>query len=173
MSSRKASFAARLRAALAPVQARWAQASVREQRLLSATVALLALALVWFVALRPALTTLRTAQTQGPLLRTQLQSMLQLQAQAQLLQTQAQAPAAQPKEVLASALGTLGPTASLSLQGERATVTLEGSSADALAQWLTEVRLNMHARPVELHLSQSQGLWSGSVVLQLPHATAP
>jgi general secretion pathway protein M len=75
-----------VRAAIAPVQTRWAQMSPREQRLVRGALVLLALALVWFVALRPALTTLRSAQIQGPQLRAQLQDMLQLQAQAQVLQ---------------------------------------------------------------------------------------
>ena len=68
---------ATLRAAIAPVQTRWAQMSPREQGLVRGALVLLALALVWFVALRPALATLRSAQIQGPQLRAQLQDMLQ------------------------------------------------------------------------------------------------
>lgn len=162
-----------IRAAIAPVRTRWAQISPREQRLVRAALALLALALVWFVALRPAIATLRTAQSQGPQLRAQLQDMLQLQAQAQMLQAQPAAQTQDSKSLLEAALPTLGTTARMSLTGDRATVTLDGSSADDLAQWLTQARLNARARPLELHLTQSEGLWKGSIVLQMPSTSAP
>lgn len=168
-----ANFQNTVRAAIAPVQTRWAQLGPREQRLVRAALALLALALVWFVALRPAIATLRTAQIQGPQLRAQLQDMLQLQAQAQVLQAQPAAQTQDSKSLLEAALPTLGTTARMSLTGDRATVTLDGSSADALAQWLTEARLNARARPLELHLTQSEGLWKGSIVLQMSGTSAP
>ena len=147
--------------------------SPREQGLVRGALMLLALALVWFVALRPALATLRSAQSQGPQLRAQLQDMLQLQAQAQVLQAQPAAQTQDSKNLLEAALPTLGAAARMSLTGDRATVTLEGSSADDLAQWLTQARLNARARPLELHLTQSQGLWKGRIVLQVSGTAAP
>lgn len=164
---------ATLRGAIAPVQTRWAQMSPREQGLVRGALVVLALALVWFVALRPALATLRSAQSQGPQLRAQLQDMLQLQAQAQVLQAQPTAQTQDSKSLLEAALPTLGATARMSLTGDRATVTLDGSSADDLAQWLTQARLNARARPIELHLTQSQGLWKGRIVLQVSGTAAP
>ena len=162
-----------VRAAIASAQTRWAQVSPREQRLVRGALALLALVLVWFVALRPALATLRSVQSQGPQLRAQLQDMLQLQAQAQVLQALPAAQTQDSKSLLEAALATLGATAQMSLTGDRATITLEGSSADALAQWLSQARLNARARPLELHLTQSQGLWKGRIVLQMPTTAAP
>ena len=162
-----------VRAAIASAQTRWAQVSPREQRLVRGALTLLALVLVWFVALRPALATLRSVQSQGPQLRAQLQDMLQLQAQAQVLQALPAAQTQDSKSLLEAALATLGATAQMSLTGDRATITLEGSSADALAQWLSQARLNARARPLELHLTQSQGLWKGRIVLQMPSTAAP
>ena len=162
-----------VRAAIASAQTRWAQVSPREQRLVRGALALLALVLVWFVALRPALATLRSVHSQGPQLRAQLQDMLQLQAQAQVLQALPAAQTQDSKSLLEAALATLGATAQMSLTGDRATITLEGSSADALAQWLSQARLNARARPLELHLTQSQGLWKGRIVLQMPSTAAP
>jgi len=63
--------------------------------------------------------------------------------------------------------------------GERATVTLKGVSADALAQWLTQSRVNARAAPTEARLvrnaavsgptpSASAATWDGSVVMTLP-----
>ena len=160
-------------AAITSAQTRWAQVSPREQRLVRGALTLLALVLVWFVALRPAIATLRSVQSQGPQLRAQLQDMLQLQAQAQVLQALPAAQTQDSKSLLEAALATLGATAQMSLTGDRATITLEGSSADALAQWLTQARLNARARPLELHLTQSQGLWKGRIVLQMPTTAAP
>ncbi|MDH4478415.1 MAG: type II secretion system protein GspM [Rhodoferax sp.] len=173
MSGRSDSFAAGLRSALAPLQTRWAQSSPREQRWVRGALALLLLALVWWVALRPAIATLRTAQIQGPLLRAQLQDMLQLQSLAQSLQAQPAAASADGKGALEGALPLLGTNARMQFAGDRATVTLDGSSADGLAQWLAQTRLNAHARPLELHLTQNQGLWKGSIVLQVASPTAP
>ncbi len=173
MSAVAETLRAHLKTVGAPLQLRWTQSSPREQRLVRGALALLALALVWFVALNPALRALRSAQTQSPQLRAQLQDMLQLQAQAQLLQAQPAAQTQDAKSLLEAALPTLGAAARMSLTGDRATVTLEGSSADALAQWLTQARLNARARPLELHLTQSHGLWKGRIVLQVASRETP
>jgi general secretion pathway protein M len=162
-----------LHTVLTPLRARWTQSSPREQRLVRGALAMLLLALVWFVTLQPALSTLRTAQVQGPQLRAQLQDMLQLQSMAQVLQAQPASAASDAKGALEAALTTLGANAQMQFTGDRATVTLNGSAADNLTQWLTEVRLNAHSRPLELHLTQNQGLWRGTVVLQVSRPPAP
>jgi general secretion pathway protein M len=151
----------------------WAQSQPREKALMRAAAALLTLALLWWVAIAPALRTLREVQTQGPALQAQWQTMLQLQARAQALQSQAPLPAVDSKALLEAALPTLGARARMTVGADRATITVDGSTAQALVQWLTQVRLNAHARPVELHLTQSQGLWSGRLVLQWASASAP
>ncbi len=151
----------------------WAHSSAREKALMRAGAALVTLALLWWVAISPALRTLRDAPTQGPALQAHLQTMLQLQAHATALQSQPKVAAGDSKTLLDAALPTLGTTARMAISGERATVTLDASGAEALAQWLTQVRLNAHARPLEIHLTQSQGRWSGRVVLQLASASAP
>jgi general secretion pathway protein M len=99
--------------------------------------------------------------------------MLQLQAQAQALQAQPAAASTDAKGALEAALPALGTNARLQFTGDRATVTLEGSGADGLAQWLNQARLNAHARPLELHLTQNQGLWKGNIVLQVSNPAAP
>jgi general secretion pathway protein M len=49
------------------------------------------------------------------------------------------------------------------------TVTLAGTQADALAQWLTQARLNARALPREAQLSRNPaGLWEGTLQLTLP-----
>ena len=166
MSTLTASFQTALRQ-------QWAQSSPREKTLLRAGAALVTLTLLWWVAISPALRTLRETETLGPALQAHMQTMLQLRARAQALQSQARLPAVESKALLEAALPGLGPTARMTVSGERATVTVDGSNAQALAQWLSQVRLNAHARPVEMHLTQSQGQWSGRLVLQWTGAAAP
>jgi len=165
---------AAIRAAWAPWQLRWEQISAREQTGVRVAAVLLLIALVWLIGIAPALRTLRTAQEEAPKLRAQQQTMRQLEDQARALQSRAAAqPSQDTKGRLEAALPTLGASARMALNADRATVNLEGSSADALVQWLAQVRLNAHALPLELRLVQKQGQWSGSVVLQLPARAAP
>ena len=56
------------------------------------------------------------------------------------------------------------------LQGERATLTINGISGNALTGWLGEVRSAARARPVEATLSRGQNGYSGSIALQLARA---
>ena len=56
----------------------------------------------------------------------------------------------------------------MTVMGERVTVTLKGVSADALAQWLVQARLNARALPSEAHWVRSgPGTWDGTLVLNL------
>ncbi|MDB5851588.1 MAG: ral secretion pathway protein GspM [Rhodoferax sp.] len=160
----------------ASLQLQWDRLAPRERRSVAAALALVAIALLWWVALAPALRTLRGAEAQHQLLDAQLQTMHRLQAEAQALQ-------AQPKLGFEEALRALeasvrqrfGTTAQLSVVGDRATVTLKGASADALAQWLAQARINARALPAEARLQRSPGAvpatgptWDGTLVMSLP-----
>lgn len=61
-------------------QARWQAASRREQRSLMLAAGVVALALLWWLAVAPALAVWRSAPAQQALLETQMQHMLALQA---------------------------------------------------------------------------------------------
>jgi general secretion pathway protein M len=129
-----------------------------------------AVALVWLVALGPALATLRTAETQHRAADAQLQQMRGLQAQAQALQSQ---PKQNHDEALrqleASVRQRLGTTARMSAVGDRVTMTLSATPPEALAQWLTQARVDAHALPSDAHLTRNAaGQWDGTVVLTLP-----
>ena len=154
--------------AWAPLQARWRQVSPREQRAVLAAAAVLLLAALWWLGVAPALTALRGAEQQHRLLDAQLQAMQTMQVQARALQAQ---PRATPEEVrrqLEAAVKPLVPGLQLSLVGDRATVTLKGVSADSLAQWLAQVRLNLRLQPVEARLRRSApGVWDGTLVFNL------
>jgi general secretion pathway protein M len=159
--------------AFQPLRARWNQLAGREKNLLKLALALVAVALLWFLLLAPALRTLRTADAQARELDAQLQHMLAMQAQAQALQKQ---PAIGPDDALRAlklaTTQTLGATAQLTAAGESVSINLQGASADALAQWLAQARLNARTVPVEARLlraASGTGVgWNGVLVMRLP-----
>ena len=152
------------------LRTRWQALAPREKMLVGGAAALLAAVLVWLIAIGPALATLRTAEEQHRALDTQLQRMRSLQAQAQALQSQPQLAAEEALRMLElSVRQQLGTSARLVIAGERATVTLSGTPPDALAQWLTQARVNARALPGEARISRNAaGLWDGTLVLTLP-----
>jgi general secretion pathway protein M len=158
---------------LGPLHARWAQLAPREKTMLLGAVTVVLLAVLWQLLLAPAMRTLRTAPAQAQQLDTQLQRMLSLQAQAKSLQQQAALGYDDAVRALNLATKqTLGITAQVSISGERATITLQATGADTLAQWLAQVRLNARATPVEARLTRlatPAGVsWSGVLVMALP-----
>jgi general secretion pathway protein M len=152
------------------VRARWAALASREKLMVAAAITIVAVALLWMVALGPAISTLRSAEAQHRALDTQLRRMQGLRTQAQALQ-------AQPKQTYDEALRQLeqsvrqrlGTSARMSVSGERVTLTLAGTPPDALAQWIAQARVNARALPGEARiLRNSAGLWEGTLVLTLP-----
>ena len=70
------------------LKARWAALEARERRLVIAAATLVALALLWWIALAPALRTLSAAPAEHAQLDAQLQQMATLQNRAKALQSQ-------------------------------------------------------------------------------------
>jgi len=151
----------------------WLHASAREQVVLRIAATLVLLALVWWVGLQPALKTLKNARTQAPVVRAQYEQMLQLQAQAAALRAQVQQPVSDPKAVLQDSISTLEKNARVALAGERATVSFKQARPADLALWLEQLRLKAHSSVLEMHMTQAAGLWSGSVLVQLPSGAQP
>ena len=154
----------------AMLKARWDGLRPREQAMVAAATAVVAVALVWLVALGPALSTLRSAEAQRRALDTQLQHMRSLQAQAQALQSQPKLSYDEALRLLEQSVQQrLGATARMVVAGERVNITLTGTAPDALAQWLTQARVNARALPSEARLHRNPGgLWEGTLVLTLP-----
>ncbi len=157
----------------------WRGLSTRERAGLAAAAVTVSAALLWWLALAPALQILRSAPAQSSRLEAQLQSMRALQAQAQALQAQPKLGRDEALRALeASVKQRLGNTAQLSVQGDRANLLLKGTTADALAQWLSQARINARATPVEARLQRSPAstsptgnappAWDGTVLLALP-----
>lgn len=156
------------------LQARWAQLATREKNLLGLAAGLVLLTLLWQLSLAPALATLRTADAQTRVLDAQLQQMRAMQAQA--LQQQPPLGFDEALRALTQATEqTLGATARLNTAGDRTSVTLQGASADALAQWLVQARLNARSVPADARLVRAVApgapggaTWNGVLVMQLP-----
>lgn len=147
--------------------AAWAARNPRERRLLLAGAAVLGAALLW-LAFAPALRTLKAAPQQLEALELQLQSMQRLAGEAQALRATVPVPPEQARAALQGTAGRLGDAARLTLQGERAVLTLTSLPAEQLTAWLAEARINARARVVESQLQRTpQGGYSGTVVLAL------
>ena len=149
----------------------WRARTANERRGMIAASILLGLALLWSVALGPALGTLRSAESQHRELDSRLQTMRALAAEAARLQALPRVSADDGRRALqASVTQHLGSTTQLTVAGERATITLKNVPGEALAQWLVQARNNARAIPVDarLSLNPARTAWDGSVVLAMP-----
>ena len=148
---------------------RWQTLERRERRLVLAAALVRGLALVWLVALAPALRTVRSAPERLDQLDQQLQRVQRLAAQAQDLQAR---PVVRRDDALrtleASLRQRLGERAQMSLAGDTVTVTLRGAAPQALAPWLGQVRSAARVVVLQARLNHSPLGWDGSIVLQLP-----
>ena len=152
------------------LRARWDSLAQREKALVAGAAALVVVALAWWLAVGPALATLRSAEDQHRALDDEMRRMLSLQAQAQALQSQPrQSHDEALRQLEASVRQRLGTAARLSAVGDRATVSLTGVPPDTLARWLTQARVDARALPGEARLGRNAaGLWEGTLVLALP-----
>lgn len=151
-----------------------AKLAPRERQALGLAAFVVAMALLWWLALAPALATLRQAPAQHAKLDAELQHLQTLAAQAQALQSQP--PLGRDDALRALEAATqrhLGADAKLNAVGDQATATFKAAEANALAQWLAEVRINARTVPTELRLSAAPaaaarpGVWQGSAVFAL------
>jgi general secretion pathway protein M len=148
--------------------ARWWQGLGRRERLWLVSGALfVGAALLWWVALAPALRTLARTPAQIDAADAQLQTMHRLAAEARDLRAAPPVTMEQATEALKSATGRLGDKARLTLQGDRAVLTLNGVGSGALRDWLAEVRSGARARPVEATLTRGTSGLSGTLVLAI------
>jgi general secretion pathway protein M len=165
---------------------RWEALGGRERRLVAGAAVLVGAAMLWWVALAPALSSLRLAKSQHTQLDAQLQQMQSMKAQATALAAMPKVSVEDARRTLESSLKqTLATSAQMSMVGNRATITLKGASPDALAQWLLQARINARAVPAEVRLVKAPAAgsapgapsaaaaanpvrWDGTVVLTLP-----
>ncbi len=167
------------------VAQRWASLAAREKTMVASAGLVVGLALLWWVALAPALQTLRAATVQHAQADAQLQSMRLLAAEATALRGQRALGYEESLRNLENSVKqTFGSSATLSVSDARASLTLKGVSADALALWFSQARINARVVPSEARLQRSNMgaasnapgaspatlpvLWDGVLVLALP-----
>ncbi len=152
----------------------WRKLLPRERTWIVAVAVLATLALLWWLALAPALQTLGRAGVHHQQLDAQRQTMQSLQTEAAQLKAQPKIGADEARRALEAAVSQqLAASGQLSIVGDRATVTLKGTPAAVLAPWLAQVRSNARALPLEARLVRSQdsnsaARWDGVLVLGLP-----
>lgn len=140
----------------------------RERQITLVAAWLAGLTLLIMVGVRPAWRTLSDAPAQLRDLDGQLDQMRRLADETQMLKQRPPVPPAQSEAALKSATDRLGAGAKLVIQGDRATLTLNKVSGDALASWLDEARGAARAKPTEAGLMQVEpGVYSGNIVLAL------
>lgn len=160
--------------ALAPLQQTLAGLQPRERRAVTLALWVVGLGLVWWIAIAPAWSTLRQAPERQARLDAQLSQMRSMAASAQALrdQTNAQPPGRDTVlRALDQATGALGASGQIAVLGERATLTLNNATPEALAQWLQQVRINARLVPVEARLSRPASgapVWSGTLAVSGP-----
>ncbi|MEY2689524.1 MAG: hypothetical protein RL375_3723 [Pseudomonadota bacterium] len=152
-----------LRARLGP---RWQAMAPRERSGIVLAGVAVAILLVWSIAVQPALDTLSSLPPKQAELDRQWQQMSTLATEARELRGLAPLAPAQAEAALKSATEQLGAAARLSMQGDRAVVTVTGVEPAALMAWLGEVRSAARARVVEAQLRRA-----APVSLPTPAAT--
>jgi general secretion pathway protein M len=147
-----ARFVGTLHAQLAP---RWLAMAPRERTGITIAAVAVAILLVWGIAVQPALDALSSLPPKQAELDHQWQQMSTLATEARELRGLAPLAPAQAEAALKSATDQLGSAARLSMQGDRAVVTLTGVEPAALMAWLGEVRSAARARVVEAQLRRA------------------
>jgi len=149
------------------LQARYARLDARERQMVVVIAVALGFLVVWLLLVRPAWTTLDTA----PALRAQADAqLLQMQAIAnEARQLRALPPVQQSvaEQVLKSATDELGGKAKLSVQGDRAILTVTGINGEDLRKWLIQARGGARARPVEATLTRAGDGYNGTLVVAI------
>lgn len=154
---------------LSTVRTTWQGLSARERLAVSVAVWLVLLALLWSVVLAPALKVLRTAPEQHRALDQQLARQQNWRQEAERLRTSSSMTRADAVAALQNSVQSqLGPNSQITHSGDRATVSLKGVSPSALAQWLASARTGAQSKPIEAQLTQQNGNWEGSLLMQLP-----
>lgn len=171
LSSGKPSAVAQRLGSLGALRAAWSGRSPRERAALSLAAGVVALALLWSMAVQPAWQTLQRVPAQIAAADAQLHTMRLLAEEARALRAVPAMQGVQGAEAVQAAADRLGARARVSLQAGRAVLTLDGLSPEEFNSLLAEVRAGARARPVEARLNRTDRGLSGTLVLDLGAGT--
>ena len=165
---------ARARQTWQQLRATWAARSARERTAITSAAAVVGAALLWSVALAPAIHTLQQAPAQLQAAEADLARMRALGRSAEALQAvpAVDGPAA-ARQFQETTERVLGRAARVAQTGTLVRVSLEHVRAADLAQWLADVRTNAHLLPAEAELTRdapdgAAAAWSGTLSFNLP-----
>lgn len=173
MTDKAMALPANLTQARQQAQSYWRSRAPRERLAMGVAAAVLGLFIVWLLFVQPAWRTLRETPAQLDALDAQLQQMQRLAAESQGLRGVAAVTQVQAAAALKSATDRLGDKARLAMQGDRATLTLNGVSPEGLRGWLLEARSAARVRPIEAQLSRGPQGFSGTLAVALSSGAAP
>jgi general secretion pathway protein M len=146
----------------------WQARTPRERQAVVVVAVVIGLFVVWSLFVQPALRTAREAPVLLDQLDAQYQQMQRIANEAATLRGATRVSPTQAAAALKAATDRLGTNARLTMQGDRATLTLtNGVSAEALRAWLNEARSGARARPIDAQLQRGPTGYSGSLGLTL------
>jgi general secretion pathway protein M len=145
----------------------WRGLATRERVAVGVAAAVLLLYGAWALAVQPAWKTLSTAPARLDRLDAELQAMQGLASDAQQARAQPALSAAQSAAALQIAAERLRDQATLSVQGDRAVLTLAGTDRQALREFLAEARGSARARTIEARVTIAPDGLTGTIVLAL------
>jgi general secretion pathway protein M len=145
----------------------WRSRAPRERQLIAAMALVLGFLIVWLIAVRPALATLREAPAEIDRLDAQWQQMQIAALESAALRSASPVPPQQAAEALRAATERLGGKGKIALQGDRAVLTFSGVPFEALRDWLGEARSAARARPIEAQLLKGASGYSGSISIAM------
>ena len=149
------------------LRVRFAKLDARERQMVVIIGLLLAFLLVWLVFVRPAWKALDDA----PALRAQADAeLLQMQSivnEARQLRALPPVPQSVAEQVLKAATDALGGKGKLSVQNDRAVLSLNGANGEDIRMWLMQARGGARARPVEASLTRAGDGYNGTLVVAL------
>ena len=153
-----------------PARQAWAKLAPRERRGIALAAGAVGLALLWLLALAPALRSVQSLPGELERAELELQQMQALATEATGLRATPAVSSEQALAALNTATAELGAAGKLQIQGDRAVLTLNGVDAVALRTWLERARGAARARPLEAQLNRAGNGYSGTLVLGLGSA---
>ena len=145
----------------------WQSRAPHERQLIIAAAVAVAILVVWLIAVRPALNTLRETPAELDRLDTQWQQMQLAALESTTLRSASPVPPQQAAEALRAATERLGGKGKIALQGDRATLTFSSVPFEALRNWIGEARGAARARPIEAQLLKGANGYSGAITVVL------
>jgi general secretion pathway protein M len=151
----------------AQLAVRYAGLAPRERVLVACMAGAIAFLIVWLIFVRPAWGTLDEAPALRAQADAQLLQMQSIAVEARQLRALPPVPQTVAQQVLKAATDDLGGKGKLSLQGDRAVLSVTGANGEDLRKWLMQARGGARARPVEAALKRVGEGYNGTVTVAI------